>query len=106
MGKKSTRSQAYVNRIQTTDIWGKDGTSSSSLAAYEEKCASLPQVISEKDKNFDEMQGKLASAQLELTEQAMVVKQANRDLISAQKQLQTQVEMQRGLERSLGATEA
>jgi chromosome segregation ATPase len=77
-----------------------------SLAAYEEKCASLSQVISEKDKNFDEMQGKLASAQSELTEQAMVVQQANRDLISAQKQLQTQVEMQRGLERSLGATEA
>jgi erythromycin esterase-like protein len=76
------------------------------LAAYEEKCASLLQVISEKDKNFDEMQAKLASAQSELTEQAMVVQQANRDLISAQKQLQTQVEMQRGLERSLGATEA
>jgi hypothetical protein len=43
---------------------------------------------------------------LEVDEQAMVVQQANRDLISAQKQLQTQVEMQRGLERSLGATEA
>jgi hypothetical protein len=42
-------------------------------------------VISEKDKNFDEMQGKLASAQSELAEQAMVVQQANRDLISAQK---------------------
>ncbi len=55
------------------------------LAAYEEKCASWLQVISEKDKNFDEMQGKLASAQSELAEQAMVVQQANRDLISAQK---------------------
>ncbi len=54
------------------------------LAAYEEKCASLLQVISKKDKNFDEMQGKLAFAQLELDEQAMVVQQANRDLISAQ----------------------
>jgi hypothetical protein len=54
------------------------------LAAYEEKCASLLQVISKKDKNFDEMQGKLAFAQLELDEQAMVVQQANRDLIRAQ----------------------
>ncbi len=69
------------------------GQAAVNLAAYEEKCTSLLQVISEKDKNFDEMQGKLASAQLELTEQAMVVQQANRDLISAQKQLQTQVEM-------------
>ncbi len=84
----------------------KTGQAAVNLAAYEEKCASLLQAISEKDKNFDEMQGKLASAQSELTEQAMVVQQANRNLISAQKQLQTQVEMQRGLERSLGATEA
>jgi hypothetical protein len=53
-------------------------------AAYEEKCASLIQVISKKDKNFDEMQGKLAFAQLEVDEQAMVVQQANRDLICAQ----------------------
>jgi hypothetical protein len=43
------------------------------LAAYEGKCVSLLQVISKKDKNFDEMQGKLAFAQLELDEQGMVV---------------------------------
>jgi hypothetical protein len=79
------------SRLQTSGK--KMGQAAVNLAAYEEKCTSLLQVISEKDKNFDEMQGKLASAQLELTEQAMVVQQANRDLISAQKQLQTQVEM-------------
>ncbi|CAM6063857.1 unnamed protein product [Sphagnum tenellum] len=46
------------------------------LAAYEEKYACLLLVISEKDKLFDEVQGKLSSAQLELAEQAMWKEQA------------------------------